>query len=83
MSSNYPEGSMRGSGIYGESVEYNEFDCGDCGQNNPGGEVITDDWGRYEINCEFCSAKHRESSLKEDHDDYMADVAYDEWKDNQ
>ena len=82
MSSNYPEGSMRGSGIYGESVEYDEFDCDSCGQNNPGGEEITDDWGRYEIVCEFCSATHRESSLQEDRDDYMADVAYDEWKDN-
>lgn len=81
MSSNYPEGSMRGSGIYGESVEYDEFVCEneECGKTNEGSEVITDDWGNYRIECEFCGAKYRESSLSDDADDARADEEYDEY----
>jgi uncharacterized Zn finger protein len=74
---------MMGSGIYGQSVEYEEFDCDRCGQNNTGGEVITNDWGHYEIECEFCSAVYRESSIKEDYEEARADEAYDDWRDSQ
>jgi hypothetical protein len=75
---NYPEGSMRGSGIYSVEVSYDEFECERCEEVNEAGEVATDDWGSYIIECQFCSATHTESSLKEDRDDYYAD--YDEDK---
>jgi hypothetical protein len=75
MYDNYPEGSMMGSGIYSSEVSYDEFDCEseDCGKTNPSGEVATDDWGSYLIECEFCGATYKESSLSEDRDDYYAD----------
>jgi hypothetical protein len=75
MSSNYPEGSMRGSGIYSSDVSYDEFDCEneECEKPNEAGNTSTDDWGRYIIECEFCGATYRESSLSEDKDDYYAD----------
>ena len=81
--SNYPEGSMRGSGIYSESVSYDEFDCDDCGQTNPEGDTSTDDWGHYTIECEFCGTTYRESSIKEDYEDARADADYDDWRDSQ
>lgn len=85
MSSNYPEGSMRGSGIYSQEVSYDEFECGneDCGKTNPEGETATDDWGRYTIVCEFCGAEYLESSIEEDRYDATADADYDNWKDSQ
>lgn len=75
MSDNYPEGSMRGSGIYAQEVSYDEFTCEneDCGKDNPAGDTVTDDWGNYSIECEFCGKVYRESSLSEDRDDYYAD----------
>ncbi len=84
MSDNYPEGSMRGSGIYAEEFTAEDFDCGneDCGKENIGVLVVTDDWGRYEINCEFCDAFYREGSLSDDRDDSMADYdPRDDWDD--
>lgn len=74
---------MRGSGIYSQEVSYGEFECDKCGETNKEGEVATDDWGRYEVECEFCGATYLESSVKEDYDDYMADLAYDDWRDSQ
>jgi hypothetical protein len=75
MYDNYPEGSMMGSGIYSSEVSYDEFECEseECGKTNDAGEVSTDDWGAYLIECEFCGATYRESSLSEDRDDYYAD----------
>ncbi|CAB4127991.1 hypothetical protein UFOVP223_28 [uncultured Caudovirales phage] len=75
MYGNYPEGSMMGSGIYSTEVEYEEFECEneECGKTNPAGEVATDDWGRYAIECDFCGSTYRESSTSEDRDDYYAD----------
>lgn len=75
MSDNYPEGSMRGSGIYSTEVSYEAFDCEneDCEKHNEAGETATDDWGNYTIECEFCGKTYRESSLSEDRDDYYAD----------
>ena len=82
MSDNYPDGSMRGSGIYSQEVSYDEFDCEneECGKTNPAGETSTDDWGNYAIECEFCSATYTESSISQDREDYEAD-RYDEWRD--
>lgn len=82
MSSNYPEGSMRGSGIYAEEFTAEDFDCTneECGKENVGVLVVTDDWGRYEINCEFCDSFYREGSLSDDRDDAMADYdPRDDW----
>jgi len=75
MSDNYPEGSMRGSGIYSTEVSYEEFECEneECGKTNEAGETATDDWGNYAIECEFCGKTYRESSVSEDRDDYYAD----------
>jgi hypothetical protein len=75
MSSNYPEGSMRGSGIYGQEVSYDKFECEneECEKTNEASETTTDDWGNYEITCEFCGSVHKSSSLSEDRDDYYAD----------
>lgn len=84
MSSNYPEGSMRGSGIYSQDVDYDEFECEneECGKHNEADTTSTDDWGNYEIRCSFCDALHKESSLDQDRDDHLADRAYEEWRDN-
>lgn len=83
MSSNYPEGSMRGSGIYSQSVSYSEFDCDECGKNNSDGDTATDDWGNYTIECEFCGHTQTESSLSEDYEDAKADADYDAWRESQ
>lgn len=75
MSSNYPEGSMRGSGIYAQEVSYDEFVCEneECGKTNSADVATTDDWGNYSVECEFCGVTYRESSLADDRDDYYAD----------
>lgn len=75
MSSNYPSGSMMGSGIYASEVSYEEFECEseECGKTNSAGETSTDDYGNYSVECEFCGMTYRESSLSDDRDDYLAD----------
>jgi hypothetical protein len=57
-----------------------EFECEneDCGKTNEAGESTTDDWGNYEIVCEFCGSVYKSSSLSEDRDDYYADQEPDE-----
>jgi Zn finger protein HypA/HybF involved in hydrogenase expression len=54
MSSNYPEGSMKGSGIYSEEAEVT-VECENCLEPF---EVLlySDDWGRVEqdITCPHC-----------------------------
>lgn len=84
MSSNYPEGSMRGSGIYSQDVSYDEFDCEneECGKHNEAGDTTTDDWGNYTIECEFCGSIHRESSLDEDYDEDYADANFEDYRDS-
>lgn len=81
--SNYPEGSMRGSGIYSQDVSYDAFTCDNCDKENPDGDTATDDWGRYIIECEFCSATYLESSLDEDYASAKEDADYDAWRDSQ
>jgi hypothetical protein len=81
MSSNYPDGSMRGSGIYAQEVSYDEFDCEneECGKTNSADVATTDDWGNYEIVCEFCGSLYKTSSLADDKDDYYADQERDDY----
>jgi hypothetical protein len=81
MSSNYPEGSMRGSGIYAQEVSYDEFVCEnkECGETNSADTATTDDWGNYEITCEFCGSVYKSSSLADDRDDYYADQERDDY----
>jgi hypothetical protein len=83
MSSNYPEGSMRGSGIYSQEVQYDKFLCDGCDKENPEGDTATDDWGNYSIECEFCGHTQTESSISEDEYDAKADSDYDAWRDEQ
>lgn len=54
MSSNYPEGSMRGSGIFAEDIDVN-MECVHCGHTWDT-YVTTDDWGRVDevIKCTAC-----------------------------
>jgi len=72
MSSNYPEGSMMGSGIYSTEVDYAEFECDneECGKHNDAGITATDDWGNYTIECEFCGSIYEDSSLDSGEPDY-------------
>jgi len=83
MSDNYPDGSMMGSGIYAKEVSYDEFECEneECLKENGAGETTTDDYGNYTIECEFCGATYRESSIADDRDDYYADQEPDDYRD--
>lgn len=48
--------SLRGSGFYQEVIYYDPFTCKnpECGYENEGGAVDTNDWGSYDIVCEQC-----------------------------
>ena len=48
--------SLRGSGFYQEIIPFDPFVCEnqECGYQNDGGEVDTNDWGSYEIVCKKC-----------------------------
>lgn len=83
MSSNYPEGSMRGSGIYAIEVPYDAFKCTDCGNSNSEGEATTDDWGNYDVLCEHCGGVHYSSSVQDDVDAQEEDAMYDAWVESQ
>ena len=74
MSSNYPAGSMRGSGIYSVEVPYDKFTCDneECGYDNEAGYAMTDDYGNYEVECQFCNCVHYRSSISEDKADWAA-----------
>jgi hypothetical protein len=55
MSSYYPEGSMRGSGI--DSYEISrDLDCYNCGNVMENVTVTVDDWGNidFETECVSC-----------------------------
>jgi hypothetical protein len=83
--SNYPEGSMMGSGIYAQEVSFDEFECEneECGKTNEAGDTTTDDYGNYAIECEFCGATYRESSLADDYDEGYADANFEDYRDSQ
>jgi hypothetical protein len=75
----YYEGSMMGSGIYSQDVSYDKFECvnEECGKSNEAGDTTTDDYGNYEIECEFCGDVYLRSSIAQDKDDYYADYSED------
>lgn len=70
----YPEGSMAGSGIDSIEVPYDEFVCeaDDCGKVNEASEAMTDDYGNYEVECQFCGSFYFRSSIAEDKADWAA-----------
>jgi len=70
---NYPAGSMMGSGIYSVEVPYDKFVCDndDCGKTNEAGDTATDDYGNYEVECEFCGEVYFRSSMSQDKQDYL------------
>lgn len=74
--------SMKGSGIYREDVSYDEFTCEyeECGKHNEAGDTSADDWGDYDINCQFCGNTYMSGNLREDAESAAADAAYDDWK---
>jgi len=62
--SNYPEGSMMGSGIYSEEVTYEvECECGNLWEQ----DFMTDDWGNVEddVTCAKCNEKFSFSRERE------------------
>ena len=70
---NYPDGSMMGSGIYSVEIPYDEFVCDndECGKVNEANVAATDDWGNYEVECEFCGELYFRSSMSQDKQDYL------------
>lgn len=79
MSSNYPEGSMYGSGIYSKEVDYDMYTCDECGNTNTAGVAITDDYGDYTITCDHCGADYMYGSISEDIEADVSERMYDEW----
>lgn len=78
MSSNYPEGSMMGSGIYSEEFEETK-DCPECEKEV---EVLfsTNDWkSRAWGDCPECGYEF-EVEIDNEPD---PDAAYDAWRDSQ
>jgi Zn finger protein HypA/HybF involved in hydrogenase expression len=78
MSSNYPEGSMRGSGIYSEDYE-GTFSCSEC-EKDYELEGQTNDWGTmaYAI-CPDCNSE-LEIEIDTEYDE-QANQADRYWKD--
>jgi transcription elongation factor Elf1 len=75
MSSNYPEGSMMGSGIYSQSWT-GTIHCPTC-EEDVEVEGQTDDWGnRVFADCPKC-----EEDLEKDITPDWEDEKYDAWKD--
>lgn len=73
MSSNYPAGSMRGSGIYSEDVTL-EVDCEEC-EKSWKEDFQTDDWGSVEadIKCECGNEFTFKWEKYDDEDPYAPD----------
>lgn len=52
--SNYPPGSMMGSGIYSEAISIS-FTCANCEKENTNVDADTDDWkDTASGDCEYC-----------------------------
>lgn len=68
MSEYYDGGSMHGSGIDSETVEFEGFVCKDtsCLHHNQAGYVSTNDHGDYTVECESCGTTESEGNLKEE-----------------
>jgi len=79
----YTDGrSMRGSGIYAETVDYDAFICEnmECLSQNQAGYTFTDDWGNYSVECQDCGLVYLESSVASDAEDRLIDAMVDAWK---
>jgi len=70
-----------GSGIDSVEVPYDKFTCDseDCGYDNEAGLATTDDYGNYEVECEFCSSVYLTSSISQDKQDYQ-EANYDDYE---
>ena len=80
MSSNYPEGSMRGSGIYAEDWT-GTFYCSEC-EDEFELDGTTDDWGHNAFaDCPKCGTQLEVELPSADERDEDAD--YDAWRDSQ
>ena len=77
MSSNYPEGSMMGSGIYEEEVEM-EVTCDHCDATYTA-LVVADDWGNINETLE-CLECGKDFTFKRDRPDVEDD--YQSWQDD-
>ncbi len=76
MSSNYPEGSMRGSGIYAQEIELDKY-CDTC-EKEVSLVFITDDWGcNATAECECGAEFENEFDNEPDPDD-----AYEAWRES-
>lgn len=76
--SNYPPGSMYGSGIYGDVVSL-ELECTDCDFEGTV-DVVTDDWGHVGTwSCPDC--KHDQEVDLRDYYGPDPDDAYDRMRD--
>ena len=75
--SNYPEGSMRGSGIYVREVSLS-VTCSEC-DHTFDADLQTDDWGRIDqdVICESCSATFNFTW----EDDSEGEIDFDSWYD--
>jgi hypothetical protein len=79
MSSNYPEGSMRGSGIYADNYT-GDFYCYECDEDYEL-DGVTDDWGNKAFaTCPKCEAD-LELELPDNEPD--PDAMYDAWRESQ
>jgi transcription elongation factor Elf1 len=76
MSSNYPEGSMRGSGIYAQEIELDRY-CDTC-EKEVSLVFMTDDWGHNATATCECGAEFEEEIPERDED-----ADYDDWRDSQ
>ena len=75
--SNYPEGSMMGSGIDSGEFLYGTFTCDndECLKENVDAEANYDDWGNWSVVCEFCGEQYTSGTPE----DFYDDGADDDW----
>jgi hypothetical protein len=83
--SNYPEGSMRGSGIFSDEFDYEDFVCenDECLFENKQVVAQVDDWGDYTVVCQKCKDEYTNGNVNEDRESAAAEAAYEQWKDDQ
>lgn len=68
MSSNYPPGSMRGSGIFSSDTDEVRFCRGECDDERDG-TLYTNDWGHTTWECSECGWEEDVEDEGEDPDD--------------
>lgn len=78
--SNYPAGSMRGSGIYSDEYSSSEW-CQEC-EDSVTVDVQVDDWGNVSWECPQCGEIEEYNAAEraaEDAAEAAADAARDDW----